>query len=51
MRSDILKKNVETIPHRALLMSAGVKKKTSNPASPLSAWPTATTPWYRGISI
>ena len=27
MRSDILKKNVETIPHRALLMSAGLSKK------------------------
>lgn len=26
MRSDILKKNVETIPHRALLMSAGLQK-------------------------
>jgi dihydroxy-acid dehydratase len=26
MRSDILKKNIETLPHRALLMSAGVKK-------------------------
>jgi dihydroxy-acid dehydratase len=27
MRSDILKKAVETLPHRALLMSAGVKKE------------------------
>lgn len=27
MRSDILKKNVETIPHRALLMSAGLRKE------------------------
>jgi dihydroxy-acid dehydratase len=27
MRSDILKKNIETLPHRALLMSAGVKKE------------------------
>lgn len=26
MRSDVLKKNVETIPHRALLMSAGLGK-------------------------
>jgi len=27
MRSDIIKKGVETLPHRALLMSAGVKKE------------------------
>lgn len=27
MNSDILKKNVETLPHRALLMSAGLKKE------------------------
>ena len=27
MRSDILKKRIETLPHRALLMSAGVKKE------------------------
>jgi len=27
MKSDILKKRVETLPHRALLMSAGVKKE------------------------
>ena len=27
MRSDILKKNVETLPHRALLMSAGLSKE------------------------
>ena len=27
MRSDILKKNIETLPHRALLMSAGLKKR------------------------
>lgn len=27
MRSDILKKNIETLPHRALLMSAGLKKE------------------------
>ncbi|MFO7598549.1 MAG: dihydroxy-acid dehydratase [Candidatus Desulfacyla sp.] len=26
MRSDILKKDIETLPHRALLMSAGLKK-------------------------
>jgi dihydroxy-acid dehydratase len=34
MRSDILKKNVETIPHRALLMSAGVKKEDLQPGKP-----------------
>jgi len=27
MKSDILKKGIETLPHRALLMSAGLKKK------------------------
>jgi dihydroxy-acid dehydratase len=27
MRSDILKKGIETLPHRALLMSAGLKKE------------------------
>ncbi|MCD6294476.1 MAG: dihydroxy-acid dehydratase [Deltaproteobacteria bacterium] len=27
MRSDILKKDIETLPHRALLMSAGLKKQ------------------------
>lgn len=27
MRSDILKKNIETLPHRALLLSAGVSKE------------------------
>jgi dihydroxy-acid dehydratase len=27
MESDILKKNIETLPHRALLMSAGLKKE------------------------
>jgi len=27
MRSDILKKNIETLPHRALLMSAGLRKE------------------------
>lgn len=27
MRSDILKKNIETLPHRALLMSAGIREE------------------------
>jgi len=27
MRSDILKKNIETLPHRALLMSSGLKRE------------------------
>jgi dihydroxy-acid dehydratase len=27
MRSDVLKKNIETLPHRALLMSAGLKEE------------------------
>jgi dihydroxy-acid dehydratase len=27
MRSDILKKNIETLPHRALLMSAGLTER------------------------
>ena len=27
MRSDIIKKNIETLPHRALLMSAGLKEE------------------------
>ena len=27
MRSDILKKDIETLPHRALLMSAGLKEE------------------------
>lgn len=27
MRSDILKKNIETLPHRALLLSSGLKKE------------------------
>lgn len=27
MRSDILKKNIETLPHRALLLSAGLRKE------------------------
>jgi len=35
MRSDILKKNIETLPHRALLMSAGLKKEDFDPAKPL----------------
>jgi dihydroxy-acid dehydratase len=30
MRSDILKKNIETLPHRALLMSAGLKEEDFN---------------------
>ena len=35
MRSDILKKKIETLPHRALLMSAGLKKEDFDPAKPL----------------
>ena len=27
MRSDIIKKDISTLPHRALLLSAGVKKE------------------------
>jgi dihydroxy-acid dehydratase len=34
MRSDILKKNIETLPHRALLMSAGVKKEDLDQGKP-----------------
>jgi len=34
MRSDILKKNIETLPHRALLMSAGLKKEDFDPDKP-----------------
>ena len=34
MRSDILKKNIETLPHRALLMSAGLKKEDFEPEKP-----------------
>jgi dihydroxy-acid dehydratase len=34
MRSDILKKNIETLPHRALLMSAGLKKEDFDPDRP-----------------
>ncbi len=34
MRSDILRKKVETIPHRALLMSAGVSREDLNSDKP-----------------
>lgn len=34
MRSDILKKNVETLPHRALLMSAGVSREDIESGKP-----------------
>jgi|TARA_B100001964_G_C14259732_1_gene614624 dihydroxy-acid dehydratase len=34
MKSDILKKNIETLPHRALLMSAGVKKEDLDAGKP-----------------
>ena len=34
MRSDILKKNIETLPHRALLMSAGLKEEDFDAAKP-----------------
>ena len=34
MRSDILKRGIETLPHRALLMSAGVKKEDFDPDKP-----------------
>lgn len=34
MRSDILKKNVETLPHRALLMSAGLCRQDFDPDKP-----------------
>jgi dihydroxy-acid dehydratase len=34
MRSDILKQNIETLPHRALMMSAGLKKEDFDPAKP-----------------
>ncbi|MBL7179674.1 MAG: dihydroxy-acid dehydratase [Desulfobacterales bacterium] len=34
MRSDILKKNIETLPHRALMMSAGLKKEDFDPGKP-----------------
>ncbi|MDY7035564.1 MAG: dihydroxy-acid dehydratase [Thermodesulfobacteriota bacterium] len=34
MRSDRLRKNIETLPHRALLMSAGFEKKDFEPSKP-----------------
>ncbi len=34
MRSDILKKDIETLPHRALLLSAGLKKEDLDPSKP-----------------
>jgi len=34
MRSDILKKEIETLPHRALLMSAGLTKRDFDPDRP-----------------
>ncbi|RPJ18135.1 MAG: dihydroxy-acid dehydratase [Desulfobacteraceae bacterium] len=34
MRSDILKKNIETLPHRALLMSAGVSSRDIESGKP-----------------
>jgi len=34
MRSDILKKNIETLPHRALLMSSGLKQEDFGPDKP-----------------
>ena len=34
MRSDILKKDIATLPHRALLMSAGLKKENFDPSKP-----------------
>jgi dihydroxy-acid dehydratase len=34
MRSDILKKDIETLPHRALLMSAGLKTEDLEPGRP-----------------
>lgn len=34
MRSDILKKNIETLPHRALLMSSGLKQEDFGPDRP-----------------
>jgi dihydroxy-acid dehydratase len=35
MRSKILKQNIETLPHRALMMSAGLKKEDFDPEKPL----------------
>lgn len=34
MRSKILKQNIETLPHRALMMSAGLKKEDFDPEKP-----------------
>lgn len=34
MRSDILKKNIETLPHRALLMSVGLRRQDLDPGKP-----------------
>jgi dihydroxy-acid dehydratase len=34
MRSDILKKHIETLPHRALLMSSGLKQEDFGPDRP-----------------
>ena len=34
MRSDILKKDITTLPHRALLMSTGLKKEDLDPSKP-----------------
>ena len=34
MRSDILKNNIETLPHRALLLSAGLKEEDLDPGKP-----------------
>ncbi len=34
MRSKILKQNIETLPHRALMMSAGLKKEDFDPKKP-----------------
>jgi dihydroxy-acid dehydratase len=34
MRSDILKKHIETLPHRALLMSSGLKREDFDPDKP-----------------
>ena len=34
MRSHILKKNIETLPHRALLMSSGLKQEDFGPDKP-----------------
>ena len=34
MRSDILKKDIATLPHRALLMSTGLKKEDLDPGKP-----------------